>query len=82
MAGRAGDGLRHHAALGVEQPDRKITGLTHRGGEGGAQQRLRLLLDDGEQAVPDHLQLNLASPAHAVTRRIMTIEPSLAIAAS
>jgi hypothetical protein len=55
MARRAGDGLGQHPAREVEHAGREVAGLAHGGGEGGADQRLRLLLDDGDQPVPDHL---------------------------
>src|SRR3546814_15025204 len=38
--------------------------LAHRVGEGGADQRLRLLLDDGDQPVPHDLQPELGERAH------------------
>ena len=60
MARRAGDGLGQHAALGVVDAGREIARLARRGAEGGAHQRLRLLLDDGDQAVPHHLVFDAA----------------------
>ena len=65
VAGRAGDGLRQHAALPVEDAGREVAGLAHDGREGGAQQRLRLLLDHGDQPVPHDLQFDVADrPGH------------------
>ena len=82
MTGRAGDGLRNHASLGVEQPGRKVAGLAHGGGEGGAHaasapapRRSRA----GGSRSPAVESRCVRSPAHAVPRRIMTIEPSSAI---
>ena len=49
---RAGYRLRQHAALAVEHPGGEVAGLPHTGGKRGAHQRLRLLLDDRDQAVP------------------------------
>ena len=60
MARRAGDGLRQHAALPVEDAGREVARLAHDRGEGRAQQRLRLLLDHGDQPVPHDLQFDLA----------------------
>lgn len=55
MARRAGDSLRQHMALKIEDAGGKIAGLPHDGAEGRAQQSLRLLLDNGEEAVPHDL---------------------------
>ena len=59
MAGRTGDRLGQHAAACVEHAGGQIAGLAHGGREGGADQRLRLFLDDREQAVPHDLQMDL-----------------------
>ena len=59
MAGRAGDRLRHHAAAQIEDAGGQIAGLAHRGGERGADHGLRLLLHDGDQAVPHDLAMDL-----------------------
>ena len=67
VAGRAGDGLRQHAALAVEDAGREVARLAHDRREGRAQQRLRLLLHHGDQPVPHDLQVDVADgPAHAV----------------
>ena len=58
MAGRAGDGLGQHAALEIEDAGREVARLAHDRAEGGAHQRLRLLLDHGDQAVPHDLQVD------------------------
>ena len=55
MAGRAGDRLRHHAPVGQEHPRRQITRLARGRAKGRAHQRLRLLFDHRDQAVPHHL---------------------------
>jgi hypothetical protein len=59
VARRAGDRLGQHAALGVEDAGREVAGLPHRGREGGAHQRLGLLLDDGDEARPHDLHVDL-----------------------
>ena len=55
VAGRAGHRLGDHAALGVIDAGREVAGFAGDGAEGRAQQRLRLFLDDGDQAVPHDL---------------------------
>ena len=60
VARRAGDGLGQHAALRVVDAGRQVARLARRGAEGGAHQGLRLLLDDGDQAVPHHLVFDAA----------------------
>ena len=59
VSGRAGNGLRHHATLAIEDAGRKIARFAHRGRECGADHDLRLLFHDGDQAVPHDLALNL-----------------------
>ena len=59
MAGRAGDGLRHHPAVQVEDAGGQVPGLPHGGGEGRADHDLRLFLDHGDQAVPHDLAVDL-----------------------
>ena len=59
VARRAGDRLRHHAAVQIEDAGGQIAGLAHRGGEGGADHGLRLLLHHGDQAVPHDLAMDL-----------------------
>ena len=58
VAGRAGDGLRHHAAAPVEQRVGEVAGLAHDRAEGDALHRLRLLADDADQVAPDDLELD------------------------
>src|SRR5690606_11209870 len=86
-----GDGLRQHAAARVEHAGGQIASLAHGGGEGGADQRLRLFLDDREQAVPHDLQMDLVEggiPGHrdvlpqAAVLRTRTIYSSSLISAS
>ena len=55
MARRAGDRLGEHAAPQVEDPGREVAGLAHGGRERRADDRLGLLLDDGDQPIPQHL---------------------------
>ena len=59
MPRRAGDGLRQHSPVGGEDTRRQIAGLANRGGKGRAHDRLRLLLDDRDQPVPQHLKSHL-----------------------
>ena len=59
VARRAGDRLRHHAAVQIEDAGGQIAGLAHRGGERGADHGLRLFLHDGDQAVPHDLAMDL-----------------------
>ena len=60
VAGRAGDGLREHPPLAVEDAGGKVAGFAHDRREGGAQQRLALLLDDRDEPVPHDLALDVA----------------------
>ena len=62
VAGRAGDRLGEHPALGVEDAGGEVARLAHGGAEGGAQKRLRLLLHHRDQAVPHDLRLDLCEP--------------------
>src|SRR6516165_1152872 len=59
MAGRAGDGLRQHPPLAIEDAGRQVARLAHDGGKCRAQQCLRLLLDHGDEPVPHDLQLDV-----------------------
>ena len=63
VAGGAGDRLGHHAAMQVEDAGGQVAGLAHRGGEGGADHGLRLLLDHRDQAVPHDLAVDLREGA-------------------
>ena len=56
VAGRPGHGLRHHVTAPIEDAGRQISGLPHHGRERGALKRRRLLVDDGDQPVPTHLE--------------------------
>ena len=57
VPGRAGDGLRQHVAVDVEYTGGNIAAFAHDRAEGGVHERLRLLVDHREQAVPHYLQL-------------------------
>ena len=59
VAGRAGDGLRHHAPMQVEDTGREVARLPHRGGERGADHRLGLFLHHRDQPVPHDLAVDL-----------------------
>ena len=59
MAGGAGDRLRQHVAVAVEDPGREVARLAHRRRERGAHQGLRLLLDYGDQPAPHDLHVDL-----------------------
>ena len=59
VTGRAGDRLRHHASVQVEDAGGKVAGLAHRGGERGADHGLRLFLHHRDQAVPHDLAVDL-----------------------
>ena len=56
MAWRARHRLRQHAAPDVIDAGREIARFARDRAEGGAQQRLRLLLDDRDETVPHHLR--------------------------
>src|SRR6202162_5723027 len=58
VARRAGDGLRNHAGLGVEQRGGQIAGLAHHRAESDALQCLRLLADDADQVAPHDLEID------------------------
>ena len=58
MARRARHRLGQHPALQVEHAGREVAAFAHDGAERRSQQRLRLLLDDRDQAVPHHLPGN------------------------
>ena len=51
----AGHRLGKHPPSGIEHTRREIAALAHDGAEGGAHQRLRLLLHHGNEAVPHDL---------------------------
>ncbi len=77
VAGRAGDRLCHHASREVEYAGREIAGFAHGGGEGGADHRLRLLFDHGDQAIPHDLAMDLCQGVgfvrHQVVSRVSSI---------
>ena len=58
VAGRAGVGLRHHAAAPVEQRAGEVAGLAHHRAEGDALQRLGALGDDADQVGPQDFELD------------------------
>ena len=58
VAGRAGVGLRHHAAAPVEQRTGQIAGLAHHRAEGDALQRLGALGDDADQVGPQDFEFD------------------------
>src|SRR3954471_11369648 len=85
MAGRAGHRLRDHAAVGQKYARGQISRFARRRAERSAHQRLRLLFDDGNQAVPHHLKLNVGELAHnclLALRLSSTICPALLTDAS
>ncbi len=55
MAGRAGHRLREHGAVEVEHAGGEVASLAGRGGEAGANEGERLLLDHRNEAVPHQL---------------------------
>ncbi len=65
---RAGDGLGQHLAFEIEHAGRDVAGLARAGREGGAHQRPRLFLDDGEQAIPHHLQADVGQREALMSR--------------
>ena len=58
VAGRAGDGLGDHPAAAVEHGVGEVAGLAHDRRERGALQRPGLLVDRGDEALPQHLELD------------------------
>src|SRR5262249_35202817 len=83
MARRAGHRLSQHLALRREATGREVARLAYGGREGGAEQRHRLLLDDGDEAVPHHLQTDIGNVGHrCAPLRTRRIEPSSWITAS
>src|SRR5687767_364805 len=48
--------LGDHSAAAVEESGREVAGLSHHARKRGAHQGAGLLLDDGDQAVPEYLQ--------------------------
>jgi hypothetical protein len=73
VAGSAGDGLGHHAAVQVEDASGEIAGLAHGGGEGGADHGLRLLFHDGDQAVPHDLAMDLRQGAGFFRHQVLCL---------
>ena len=59
VTGGSGDGLGQHPAPGVIDACRNIPRLPRAGGEGGADQHLRLLLHHSQQSVPLDLPLQV-----------------------
>ena len=58
VAGRAGDGLRDHATAAVEHGVGEVARLADDRAERGALQRACLLVDRGDQALPQDLELD------------------------
>ena len=58
VARRAGDGLGDHPAAPVEHRVGEVARLAHDRRERRPLQRLRLLVDRGDQALPQHLELD------------------------
>jgi hypothetical protein len=81
VAGRAGDGLRQHAAPAVEDAGGEVAALAHDRREGRADQHLRLLLDHGDQPVPHDLPIDqpdiVAAHGQAPQTVAKTAEPRL-----
>src|SRR4051794_10062401 len=57
------NGLSEHSTLQVEDPCRHVACLPYRRTECGPDQRLSLLFDDGQQAVPHYLELDAGQAA-------------------
>ena len=62
VPGGPGDRLGEHCTARVEYARREVAGLPYYRGEGGAHQRLRLFLHDGQQPVPDQLDADRIKP--------------------
>ena len=80
VAGRAGHRLRHHPGPAVEHGVGEVAGLPDDRAEGGPLQRLGLLVDRGDQALPQHLELDgveRAAGHGAILPRVATSEPSV-----
>ena len=75
---RAGDGLRQHSSLAVEDAGREVAALAHDRRERGAHQHLRLLLHHRDQAVPHDLQVDeCGGVGHGcVSRAARSVAPS------
>ena len=67
VARGAGQRLRHHAAAPVEDTAGEILRVADDGAEGGAHQRDLLLVDDGEQAVPEDFENDRVNGRHHST---------------
>src|SRR5918998_762513 len=76
VAWRARNGLGDHPASPVEHPGGEVAGLPHHAREGGAHQRARLLLDDGDQAVPEDLEQDRIEARHVCNLTIRFRAPS------
>src|SRR6266851_2675387 len=75
VARRAGDGLGQHAAFEVEHAGRDVARLACAGREGGAHEGAGLLLDDGEQAIPHHLQADIGGRTHVTSSSTIWPKP-------
>ena len=58
VAWRAGNGLRQHIAVDVEDTGGNVAALAHDGAEGSVHQCLRLFVDDRHEAVPHDLEFD------------------------
>src|SRR5262249_4665876 len=67
VTGRARNRLRDHPAATVEQRVREVARLAHDGAERRALQRLRLLVDRADQALPEHLERDRVHPYRPLT---------------
>src|SRR6185437_10515544 len=83
-ADEAGDAFRRldqGLASRIGQNATEIIALAHQGGEAGSYQRRRGLIDDGDQAPPQQLQLHRIEPLRHAGTDIST-EPSFNTSAS
>ena len=78
VARRAGDGLGDHAALAIEDAVRQVAGLPDDRAERGTLQRLGLLVDGGDQTLPEDFELDGVETAHFEPPRVATRLPSAA----
>jgi hypothetical protein len=71
MPRRAGDGLRQHAPVAVEDARRDVPAFAHDGAEGRAHQRLALFLHHRQEAGPHDLQPGLGDRHGVCSIRIL-----------
>ena len=79
VAGRAGVGLRHHAAAPVEQRAGQIAGLAHDRAEGDALQRLGALGDDADQVGPEDFEFDAVHRLYPFRAKIQPILSTVAV---